>query len=44
MNPSAVRKISTPPLWVAALYEFVAPYWDGLVNGPWADGDRVTTA
>ena len=37
MNPTVVRKISPPPLWVSSLYEFVAPYWDGLVNGPWAD-------
>ncbi len=37
MNTSAVRKISSHPLWVASLYEFVAPYWDELVNGPWAE-------
>ncbi len=37
MNTSAVRKFSSPPRWVASLYEFVAPHWDGLVNGPWAD-------
>jgi len=42
MNPTAVRKISPPPLWVSSLYEFVAPYWDGLVNGPWADGVAAT--
>jgi pyrroloquinoline quinone (PQQ) biosynthesis protein C len=42
MNPAAVRKISPPPLWVASLYEFVAPYWDGLVNGPWADAVAST--
>jgi pyrroloquinoline quinone (PQQ) biosynthesis protein C len=42
MNPTAVRKISPPPLWVSSLYEFVAPYWDGLVNGPWADAVAST--
>ena len=42
MNPSTVRKISPPPLWVSSLYEFVAPYWDGLVNGLWADGVAST--
>jgi len=42
MNPSALRKISTPPLWVASLYEFVAPHWDGLVNGPWAESVAST--
>ncbi len=42
MNPTAMRKISTPPLWVAALYEYVAPYWDGLVNGPWAESIATT--
>ncbi|HUF20190.1 MAG TPA: iron-containing redox enzyme family protein [Burkholderiales bacterium] len=38
MDTSAVRKISSHPLWVASLYEFVSPHWDNLVNGPWADG------
>ena len=42
MNPTVVRKISPPPLWVSSLYEFVAPYWDGLVNGLWADGVAST--
>ncbi len=37
MNTSAVRKISSHPMWVASLYEFVAPHWDALVNGRWAD-------
>lgn len=38
METSAVRKISSHPLWVASLYEFVSPHWDNLVNGPWANG------
>jgi len=42
MNPSAIRKVSDHPLWVATLYEFVAPYWDGLVNGPWAESIAST--
>jgi len=42
MNPTTVRKISTPPLWVASLYEFGTPYWDGLVNGPWAEAVAST--
>jgi len=42
MNTSAVRKISSHPMWVASLYEFVAPYWDSLVNGPWAEQVATT--
>ena len=42
MNTSAVRKISSHPMWVASLYEFVAPYWDGLVNGPWTESVAAT--
>ena len=42
MNPSAIRKVSDHPLWVATLYEFVAPYWDGLVNSPWAESIAST--
>jgi pyrroloquinoline quinone (PQQ) biosynthesis protein C len=38
MDTSAIRKISSHPMWVASLYEFVSPHWDNLVNGPWADG------
>ncbi len=37
MNASAVRTITSHPLWVSSLYEFVSPYWDALVNGPWAE-------
>lgn len=37
MNISAIRKQSAPPRWVATLYEHVAPQWDELVNGPWAE-------
>ena len=36
IQASAVRSISSHPLWVSSLYEFVSPYWDALVNGPWA--------
>lgn len=42
MNTSAVRKISSHPMWVSSLYEFVAPYWDSLVNGPWAESVATT--
>lgn len=42
MQASAVRKISSHPLWVASLYEFVAPHWDRLVNGPWAEAVATT--
>jgi pyrroloquinoline quinone (PQQ) biosynthesis protein C len=42
MNPSAVRKISSHQLSVASLYEFVAPHWDKLVNGPWAESVAAT--
>ena len=37
MNASSVHKISSHPRWVATMYEFVAPHWDNLVNGPWAE-------
>src|SRR5256885_12863806 len=37
MNASSVHKISSHPRWVATMYEFVAPHWDALVNGPWAE-------
>lgn len=36
IEANAVRKISSHPMWVSSLYEFVEPYWDALVNGPWA--------
>jgi pyrroloquinoline quinone (PQQ) biosynthesis protein C len=29
-------------MWVASLYEFVAPYWDTLVNGPWSEHVATT--
>jgi pyrroloquinoline quinone (PQQ) biosynthesis protein C len=29
-------------MWVASLYEFVAPYWDSLVNGPWTENVAAT--
>jgi pyrroloquinoline quinone (PQQ) biosynthesis protein C len=38
MNVSLLRKSATPPRWVATLYEYVAPQWDALVEGPWANG------
>jgi pyrroloquinoline quinone (PQQ) biosynthesis protein C len=37
MNTIAILKPSAPPRWVATLYEYVAPHWDTLVNGPWAE-------
>src|SRR5207245_10539785 len=37
MNASSVHKISSHPRWVATMYEFVAPHWDNLVNGQWAE-------
>ena len=42
IDASAVRKISSHPMWVASLYEFVAPHWDGLVNGQWAESVAST--
>src|SRR5712675_3112658 len=42
MNTSAVHKISSHPRWVATMYEFVAPHWDNLVNGPWAESIAST--
>jgi pyrroloquinoline quinone (PQQ) biosynthesis protein C len=37
MKSSAIRNMSSHPRWVASLYDFVAPHWDNLVNGPWAE-------
>ena len=37
MNSNVIRKLSAHPRWVASLYEFVSPYWDDVVNGPWAE-------
>src|SRR3989475_1112626 len=37
MNSNVIRKLSAHPRWVASLYEYVSPYWDDLVNGPWAE-------
>ena len=37
MNNNTARKITSHPRWVASLYEFVSPSWDGLVNGLWAE-------
>jgi pyrroloquinoline quinone (PQQ) biosynthesis protein C len=37
MNTTTIRKLASHPRWVTTLYEVVAPNWDGLVNGPWAD-------
>src|SRR5712692_11833794 len=42
MNTSAVHKISSHPRWVATMYEFVAPHWDNLVNGQWAESIAST--
>ena len=42
MNASSVHKISSHPRWVATMYEFVAPHWDALVNGPWAESIAST--
>jgi pyrroloquinoline quinone (PQQ) biosynthesis protein C len=36
MNDKAVREMASHPRWVSSLYEFVAPHWDNLVNGQWA--------
>ena len=36
MNASSVRELSSHPRWVSSMYEFVTPYWDNVVNGPWA--------
>lgn len=37
MNASSVRQLSSHPRWVASMYEFVTPYWDNVVDGPWAE-------
>ena len=42
LDSASVRNISSHPLWVSPLYEFVAPYWDNLVNGPWVEGIAET--
>jgi len=42
IDAAAVRKISSHPMWVASLYEFVAPHWDALVNGHWAESVAST--
>src|SRR6266404_3372316 len=42
MNDKAVREMTSHPRWVSSLYEFVAPHWDNLVNGQWAQS--VATA
>lgn len=42
LDPASVRNISSHPLWVSSLYEFVAPYWDNLVNGPWVEAIAET--
>jgi thiaminase len=42
MNASTVHKLSTPPRWVATLYEYVAPHWDAVVSGPWAESIAST--
>jgi pyrroloquinoline quinone (PQQ) biosynthesis protein C len=34
--------MSSSQLSVASLYEYVAPYWDKLVNGPWAEAVAST--
>jgi pyrroloquinoline quinone (PQQ) biosynthesis protein C len=36
MNDNAVREMTSHPRWVSSLYEFVAPHWDNVVNGQWA--------
>ncbi len=42
LDSASIRNISSHPLWVSSLYEFVAPYWDNLVNGPWVEGIAET--
>jgi pyrroloquinoline quinone (PQQ) biosynthesis protein C len=36
MKVSTLQKMTATPRWVATLYEFVAPEWEALVDGPWA--------
>lgn len=38
MYMNTMRKTAPPPRWVATLYEFVAPEWEALVDGPWTEG------
>ena len=37
MNLSTIRNLAVHPCWMTTLYEVVAPNWNELVNGPWAD-------
>jgi pyrroloquinoline quinone (PQQ) biosynthesis protein C len=37
MKTSTIRKMTTTPRWVATLYEYVAPEWEALVDGPWTE-------
>jgi pyrroloquinoline quinone (PQQ) biosynthesis protein C len=37
MKTGTLQKMTATPRWVATLYEFVAPEWEALVDGSWAD-------
>src|SRR3954465_6092040 len=36
IKTNAVREMTSHPRRVSSLYEFVAPHWDNVVNGQWA--------
>ena len=40
---AAVGRITPHPEWVDALHQFIRPQWDGLLNGPFAQGAATTT-
>lgn len=37
MKNIAILKPSANSRWVSTLYEYVAPHWDAVVHGPWAE-------
>ena len=37
MKANTIRKMTATSRWVATLYEYVAPEWEALVDGPWAE-------
>ncbi|HEX7053308.1 MAG TPA: iron-containing redox enzyme family protein [Burkholderiales bacterium] len=42
MKTAAIRKVTATPRWVATLYEYVAPDWEALVDGVWAESVAAT--
>jgi pyrroloquinoline quinone (PQQ) biosynthesis protein C len=42
MKANTIRKMTSTSRWVATLYEYVAPEWEALVDGPWAESVAAT--